>query len=294
MPRAPRYHVPGDLYHVISRGNHRETVFRDDRDFTHYLELMERYSQRYGVKIHAYALMRNHTHLLVQEGEQPLSRFMKGVQQSFAQFSNTRYRQSGHLFQGRYKAFRVEREEYLLGLVRYIQMNPVKAGVVQDPADYPWTSHRHYYLGEHGYGLETSLIRGLMARSGGTEIADYELLSERIEREVEGSDQVAARDVEPGPQLQVVATPTAIDQIAERVTSSTGIPLERLRSRQKDRVTSNARWLLIYLAAQSGHPLTAIARYLGVSIAGASLALRAIEQDLQAGGEWRERITSEP
>ncbi len=56
MPRAPRYHVPGDLYHVISRGNHRETIFRDDRDFTHYLDLMERYSQRYGVKVHAYAL----------------------------------------------------------------------------------------------------------------------------------------------------------------------------------------------------------------------------------------------
>lgn len=78
MPRAPRYHVPDDVYHVISRGNHRETVFRDDCDFLHYLTLIERYGQRYMVKAHAYALMRNHVHLVVQESEQPLSRLMQG------------------------------------------------------------------------------------------------------------------------------------------------------------------------------------------------------------------------
>lgn len=148
--------------------------------------------------------------------------------------------------------------------------------MVADPADYPWSSHRHYYLGEQGYGPETSLIKGLMAQSGGREIADYELLSEKPVREASGD--------------RPLTPPPAIDQIVDRVVRLTVVPLDRLLSRQRDRSTTNARWLLIYWAAQSGYPLTTIARHLGVSVTGVSKALQAIEEDLRANGPRSERL----
>ena len=141
---TPRLFAPGILYHVIVRGNHREKTFLNARDYDACLERVGRYRKRFGVTVYAYCLMSNHVHLLVESGSAPLSRFTQGLQQSYTQYFNRKHGKVGHLFQGRYKAIVCDKDEYLLTLVRYIHLNPVRAKVVQRPEDYPYCGHRQY------------------------------------------------------------------------------------------------------------------------------------------------------
>ena len=136
MARRPRVFAPGLLYHVIVRGNQRRKTFRTDMDYKAYLDRLEKYRAQCQVRIYAYCLMPNHVHLLVETGNTPLARFMQGVQQSYTQYFNLRYRKVGHLFQGRYKAIICERDKYLLALVRYIHLNGVRAKLAGGPEQY--------------------------------------------------------------------------------------------------------------------------------------------------------------
>ena len=133
MARRPRVFAPGLLYHVIVRGNQRRKTFRSDVDYNTYLDRLEKYRAQFQVRIYAYCLMPNHVHLLVETGNTPLARFMQGVQQSYTQYFDLRYRKVGHLFQGRYKAIICERDKYLLALVRYIHLNGVRAKLAAGP-----------------------------------------------------------------------------------------------------------------------------------------------------------------
>lgn len=144
MARRPRLFAPGILYHVIVRGNYRQKTFLGARDYRAYLERLVRYRKRFGVTVYAYCLMSNHAHLLVETGSEPLSRFMQGLQQSYTQYFNRKHHKVGHLFQGRYKAIVCEKDEYLLTLVRYIHLNPIRAKLVHRLDDYPYSGHREY------------------------------------------------------------------------------------------------------------------------------------------------------
>jgi putative transposase len=144
MARRPRLFASGILYHVIVRGNHRQKTFLNERDYQAYLDRLGRYRKKFGVTVYAYCLMSNHVHLLVETGSQPLWRFMQGLQQSYTQYFNRKHHKVGHLFQGRYKAILCEKDEYLLTLVRYIHLNPIRAKLVQKLDDYPYSGHREY------------------------------------------------------------------------------------------------------------------------------------------------------
>ncbi len=192
MPRKPRIHVAGAFYHVMARGNRKQPVFHDEEDYHIYLRLLRKYSQRYDTEIHGYVLMPNHVHFLLRVGEVPLPKFMQGVQQSYTQIYNKRYEQVGHLFQGRYKCLYVNKEAYLLELIRYIHLNPVKAGLVADPRDYRWSSQGEYYADKGERWVQTGFIKSLLAQYGGTVIDDYQLVPESIalleESELAGAD----------------------------------------------------------------------------------------------------------
>ncbi len=135
------------MYHVIARGNERRAIFRDDRDREEYLSRLARSRERFGIKLLAYCLMDNHLHLAVERGPVALSRVMHSLHGAYTQWFNVRHGRVGHLFQGRYKALLVEKDRYLLALVRYIHENPVKARLVARPQEYLWSSDRHYRRG---------------------------------------------------------------------------------------------------------------------------------------------------
>lgn len=182
MARKPRVHCPGALYHVIARGNQQQDTFLDEADYRRHLDLLVSYRKRYAFTLYAYVLMSNHVHLLIEQGETPLSKVMQGLGQSYTGYYNRKYTKSGHLFQGRYKAILCDQDAYLLELVRYIHLNPMRAGMVKLPDEYPWSSHHAYLRGASGDLVEVDLPLSLMApqRRLREQVAGDKALGERL------------------------------------------------------------------------------------------------------------------
>lgn len=144
MARPLRIEFPGGFYHVTSRGNERKDVFKSCKDREKFLSYLQSSVERYGAVIHAYCLMTNHYHLLLETPRGNLSQIMRHINGAYTTYFNTKRKRSGHLFQGRYKAIVVEADEYALELSRYMHLNPVRAGMVPNPQDYAWSSYRCY------------------------------------------------------------------------------------------------------------------------------------------------------
>jgi REP element-mobilizing transposase RayT len=140
MARPIRIEFEGALYHVTSRGDRREAIFEDDADRERFLELLAQVTGDFNWVIHAYCLMGNHYHLLVETPDANLGKGMRQLNGVYTQDSNRRHRRVGHLFQGRYKAILVDADGYLLELARYVVLNPVRAGMVKSPDEWPWSS----------------------------------------------------------------------------------------------------------------------------------------------------------
>ncbi len=144
MPRPRRLHVPGGLYHAVLRGNHRQAIFCDGDDYLGFEEIVAHALDRYGASLFAYCWMTNHVHLAIRVADAPLGAVMSIVASRYARAKQRSLSTTGHLFERRYRARLVDADRYLLALVRYIHLNPVRARMVTDPRDYPWSSHRAY------------------------------------------------------------------------------------------------------------------------------------------------------
>ena len=147
LARPFRIEFPGAFYHVTSRGNERKAVFRTSRDRERFLSYLESAHDRYGAVIHVYCLMENHYHLLLETPRGNLSQILHHINGAYTTYFNIKRGRSGHLFQGRFKGILIEKDAYGEELSRYIHLNPVRAGVVKDPLEYPWSSYP-YYIGQ--------------------------------------------------------------------------------------------------------------------------------------------------
>ena len=141
MARPLRVEYPGAFYHVMNRGNAGEVLYKTKKDRERFLENIENAAKRFSLKVHTYCLMGNHYHLIVETLEPNLSRAMQWLHVSYAAYFNRKRNRVGHLFQGRFRAILVDAEEYLIPLSRYIHLNPVRARIVKNPADYVWSSY---------------------------------------------------------------------------------------------------------------------------------------------------------
>lgn len=146
MARPLRIEYPGAFYHVTSRGNEQKVIFKSRKDREKFLSYLESATDRYGAIIHAYCLMNNHYHLLLETPAGNLSQIMRHINGAYTTYFNVKRKRAGHLFQGRYKAILVEADSYALELSRYIHLNPLRVGSVEKPEDYEWSSYR-YYIG---------------------------------------------------------------------------------------------------------------------------------------------------
>lgn len=142
MARLPRYFVKGQPQHIIQRGNNRELIFAHNDDYRFYLECLQSAIVKNKLAIHAFVLMTNHVHLLGSpETEVSISKTLQSVGRRYVQYFNSRYKRTGTLWEGRYKATIIDSEQYLLTCMRYIELNPVRAGMVNKPNEYPWSSY---------------------------------------------------------------------------------------------------------------------------------------------------------
>ena len=190
MTRALRIEYPGAVYHVICRGNNRQAIFRDDQDRKRYIEKLSAYCQDKKVDLLAYCLMSNHVHVLFETPEGKLSKMMQAFQTSYTLYFNRRHGRTGHVFEQRYKAMLVDKDNYLVQVSRYIHLNPVEAKLAERPQDYRWSSYASYlkgkecYLGRrHGEASLEELRRYLQVRELSTVSHAVKRAEDRFERE---------------------------------------------------------------------------------------------------------------
>lgn len=149
MARLPRFNIPGQPQHVIVRGNNRTEIFCADEDYRFYLEKLKLACDKHGCELHGYVLMTNHVHLLLTPREEgSVGKALQMLGRYYVQYFNHTYQRTGTLWEGRYKATLIDSETYLLTCMRYIELNPVRAGMVSHPSEYPWSSYRYSALGQ--------------------------------------------------------------------------------------------------------------------------------------------------
>jgi putative transposase len=148
MPRRARLSIPGIPWHIIQRGNNRSVCFFAEEDYQLYLFHLDRLARKFGCAIHAYVLMTNHVHLLLTPAKaDSAALLMKHLGQHYVQYVNREYRRSGTLWEGRFRSCLTQQEDYVLACYRYIELNPVRAGMVKRPQDYRWSSYHANALG---------------------------------------------------------------------------------------------------------------------------------------------------
>ncbi|MCD6311274.1 MAG: transposase [Elusimicrobia bacterium] len=149
MPRRARFTVSDGVYHVMARGNNRANIFHDDEDFGFYLKQIKDNKEKYNLKIFHYALLNNHLHMIIQSPEgKNLSEAMKRLNVTYTRYYRKKYGGIGHLFQGRFKSFLIQKGKYLLECGIYVELNPVRAGIATRPEEYTWSSYQVYVTGE--------------------------------------------------------------------------------------------------------------------------------------------------
>ena len=186
MARPLRVEYEGAFYHVTSRGNEKKEVFSSSEDYEKFKSYLYEAREKFGYKLHAYVLMTNHFHLLIETPEGNLGRLMYFINGSYTGYYNRKNKRVGHLFQGRYKAILVDRDSYLVELSRYMHLNPVRAGMVGKPEEYQYSSYRSYIFpaGESIVGRE--MILGMVSRNPKEAFTRYRYFTElEIGQEVE-------------------------------------------------------------------------------------------------------------
>ena len=173
MARALRAEYEGAFYHVTSRGNDRNRIFFNKTDYTKFKSYLEEGMIKFGYRLHAYVLMTNHYHLLLETPNANLSKIMHYLNSSYTAYINKKRDRSGHLFQGRYKAILIQKENYLLELSRYIHLNPVKAGMVEKPQGYPHSSYKSYTETRDDEFVYRALILNMMSEKKKLALSKY-------------------------------------------------------------------------------------------------------------------------
>ena len=157
MPRGPRLLYDGAVYHIINRGHNRQILFKDSYDYEKLRVITKTYKEKYKFKLFNYCLMINHFHLLIRVREgRNLPKIMQSISQAYAKYHKRRYGNIGYLFQGRYKSLLIKEDSYLSECARYIERNPLRAGIVQELSDYSWSSYNYYANGKNDDIIDTN------------------------------------------------------------------------------------------------------------------------------------------
>lgn len=261
MALRTRIHYPGAVYHALARGVDGREVFADDADRHCFLSTLSRLRRETGFSLLAYCLMGNHFHLAIKVSDIPLGVILQRLLTAYVKTFNSKYERTGHLFQSRYTAILCRDDRYLLGLVRYIHMNPVRANLVATPAQWPWSSHR-CYTGHPGM-MEVDRPMIYDALNPGT-LSPAEAYIDFM--------QTQETDFQPWPQNDPGTTILSrtehldhgtIDELARQHSCASGISIDEIRAGGRRRPVAKIRRQLLGAAIREGHALSSVARWLG-------------------------------
>lgn len=267
MARPTRIHAPGTLFHVISRGNAGQTTFLDDSDYDFFLRSVLKVRALTRFRLLAYCLMRNHFHLLIEVADVPLWTIMQRILTRYSRRFNDRHERHGHVFQGRYKAFLCARDAYLLRIIRYIHLNPVRAECVADPGLYQWSSHTAYANEDAGFldrALPFSLLDSDPTRARAAYLAFVAAeFDERHDKPAETKREGLVTRAWLGRTISQRQPEVDLASIANEVEQRTGVPVAQLRGNSRQRDVAARRKEFVANALKAGFRQTDIASYLG-------------------------------
>ncbi len=277
MARKPRIEYEGAFYHVITRGNQRQRVFKGDNDFQKYINLLAFYKERYKYSLYAYVLMSNHVHLLIETRQIPLSKILQGINQSYTMYFNGKYKTVGHLFQGRYKAILCDKDAYLLSLIKYIHLNAVRAKIAKAAGQYRWSSHQSYEKKKNNDFVDTDQVLRIFSEDksqsrklyrayidDGIEVKKediYKTVSQRILGEEKFVDKVMEK-IDERFENKRKHHKYSLKKIVETIGKMRGITLKQLREKSKNREILTVRKLVSLAAREYGYKGKEIAFYL--------------------------------
>jgi putative transposase len=299
MARKPRIEFEGAFYHVITRGNQRQKIFKEDTDYQKLLLLLTVYKNRYRYSLYAYVLMRNHIHLLIETRDIPLSKILQGINQSYTLYFNHKYKTVGHLFQGRYKAILCDRENYLLSLLKYIHNNPVRAKIAEKPDAYPWCSHQAYIGKKNPLGVvDTDQVLRMFSESKSRSRRRYrafmvykESLNKEdvyatIDQRLQGDDAFVDRvlkEYDGEIKKERKRKEYTLSAIRQAMELHHNVSLAQLRSSGKERGVMRARRLFTLTAKEYSYSGKEIAAYLAKDPASVSGYLRGEDLSQEVG-----------
>ncbi|MFH1282625.1 MAG: transposase [bacterium] len=213
MPRKPRIDIPGYLYHIIIRGIEGQIIYRDNQDYKEFLKRLKDVVVQSDGKCFAWALMPNHAHMIIRSGKSGLSDMMRTLLTGYAVYYNIKHKRKGHLFQNRYKSILCDSDTYLLPLVRYVHLNPLKAKLVKslnELGSFPWTSHRAMLSDEYNSWYERDVILQLFGKTKQDALKNYEdFINDGIHDNVEfeGGELINSKKMENRDKLSVNVKP---------------------------------------------------------------------------------------
>ena len=225
MARLPRYVIPNQPQHIIQRGNNRQVIFADEVDYQVFRDALIEAAKKHGLQIHAYVWMTNHIHLLATpQFENSISKVFQSLGRKYVQYFNNTYKRSGTLWEGRYRATVVDSEQYLLKVMRYIELNPVRAGMVAHPADYPWSSYAFNAQGSAGLNYDWIQPHAEYLHLGQTNTERQNSYQDLFKAEIASTDLAQIRDsTHKGWALGSQKFKGEIELITKRQTSSKGL-----------------------------------------------------------------------
>jgi REP element-mobilizing transposase RayT len=302
MARPIRIEYPGAIYHVICRGNNRQGIYRDDEDRRRYLEKLSYYCQDKKVDLLAYCLMSNHVHLLLETPQGNLSKMMQAFQTSYTIYSNKRHGRTGHVFEQRYKAMLVEKDNYLLQVSRYIHLNGMSAKLAERAQDYRWCSYGSYLKGNGIPGLKTDTVLGQLNGSKTRQLQQYQEYVEGGQKErlknpaPEVRQQIYVGDEEfieatqkRGKALPPTERRYSLQRIIKSVSAVTGVGETEMRQRQRGEAIKASREMLCYVVRHHGQVrMSELAKLLQVKESSTpSHAVRRAEERLKVEANFR-------
>ncbi|MEE4379735.1 MAG: transposase [Candidatus Competibacteraceae bacterium] len=298
MARKTRLHVPDGVYHVMLKGNGEQRIFFTDQDRCRFYLLLQEGIARFDYRVHGFCLLDNHFHLLIQVGNIALSKLMQNLAFRYTRWVNRSQDRVGHLFQGRYRAILIDQDHYLLDLVRYIHLNPVRAGLVEDPADYGWSGHRTYLgqetlpwlttdwtlsqLDSNNAAARQQYRQFVLAGIGVTVENRFHLGGQRDTR-ILGTDGFVNRIL--AGSERIPNQPPPLDTVVQEICQAYGLTESQLTSRQAGRSAAQARALAGLIAMQTGaDSLTAVSTRFNRDVATLSTGIRRLTTKIQLQG----------
>ena len=312
MARKPRIHRSSAFYHVMLRGNNGQQIFFSDQDKIRFCLLIQEGVERFGHRVHGFCLMSNHIHLVVETANISLSKIIQHLAFRYARYFNRKEARIGHLFQGRFKSILVEAEHYLSELVRYVHLNPVRAGIVKLPEDYFWSSHKTYLgLDKIGWIAEEWVLRKFhhekqparllykeFIQRGISEKARSEFRLGNNEHSILGSESFVKDMLAEAHQDKNVKFACTVEELVSAVSQVLGVSPVVLTMPGKQRTSSIARGITAYIAKTATNlTLKELATFFGRDLSTVSALAITMQQKLfvdeslaQAIEEIKERL----